>query len=136
MNMRSLEVHPEVLVVDAEFRSASAAAEEAFSRMDKGELKMLHENFMRAAGGAAPKRTKRSEKKSTSTHAASAPHPEVFSEKRKVHPNAYKPWKDADDVQLRKLYLGGTPRTEIALELGRNAGAIRSRLVHLGLLPR
>lgn len=51
LNTRALEVHPEILAKDADFRDQSQKSREMFSTMPKQELETLHSNFMRACGG-------------------------------------------------------------------------------------
>jgi ATP-dependent exoDNAse (exonuclease V) alpha subunit len=60
LNQRALEVHPEILEKDSEFRAASEAARGTFSAMSDSELLALHHNFLKAIGGATiSKRVKR-----------------------------------------------------------------------------
>jgi hypothetical protein len=54
-------------------------------------------------------------------------------EKRKTHSNAYKPWTPEDDDLLERLYSEGTVIKNICSQLGRNRGAIDSRINKLGL---
>ena len=59
LNKRALEVHPEILAKDTDFRNQSQKSREAFSAMPKQELETLHSNFIRACGGkpgAGPKK--------------------------------------------------------------------------------
>lgn len=68
-NDRALQVHPEVLEVDAEFRSQSADAEAAFESMDDEEIQNMQRDFLRGIGGsekAAP-RTKGERRQKIST---------------------------------------------------------------------
>lgn len=63
LNQRALEVHPEILEKDYEFRAASDAARDAFAAMDKKETEDMQKKFVKALGGAwftgkAPKKTK------------------------------------------------------------------------------
>ncbi|MCR4325347.1 MAG: hypothetical protein NUV59_00890, partial [Patescibacteria group bacterium] len=54
---------------------------------------------------------------------------------RHKYPNAGRPWtKEYDDV-LEKLFREKVSAADIATELGRKPSAIRSRLMHLGLIP-
>jgi len=53
---------------------------------------------------------------------------------RKDHPKAYAPWNEKEDQILELAFLAGRPIPRIAKELGRNEGAIRSRLKKLGLM--
>lgn len=50
---------------------------------------------------------------------------------RQKYPNAYKPWPDADDLVLRKMYLAGKKVSVIGDKLGRHDGAIRARLKNI-----
>lgn len=56
-----------------------------------------------------------------------------FEEAREKHPNAYKPWSSEDDDLLERLYADGTKMKELCSQLGRNRGAITSRIDKLGL---
>jgi ATP-dependent DNA helicase PIF1 len=51
LNARALEVHPEALQKDAEFRAQSESAEQIFDTMPIPELKEMHTRFLKAAGG-------------------------------------------------------------------------------------
>ena len=53
---------------------------------------------------------------------------------RKNYPNAYRPWDEDEDKNLTDYYLAGRPKKEIAQLLGRQKGAIHSRLAKLGLI--
>lgn len=53
--------------------------------------------------------------------------------KRKLPENAGKPWSPEADAELLKLYKAGISVTEIAKQYKRTKGAIRSRLVELGM---
>lgn len=52
---------------------------------------------------------------------------------RREHPQAYQPWTAQDDEHLRACFYAGTHVNDLADELGRQPGAIRSRLRKLGL---
>jgi transposase-like protein len=47
---------------------------------------------------------------------------------RKIHPNAYRKWTQAEDDRLAHRAAEGATIAELAAEFGRNKGAIRSRL--------
>ncbi|MEK7068890.1 MAG: helix-turn-helix domain-containing protein [Patescibacteria group bacterium] len=51
LNQRALEVHPEILEKDVEFRTKSERAREKFSSTNAKELATMHANFLRACGG-------------------------------------------------------------------------------------
>lgn len=52
LNQRALEVHPEILEKDRDFRAASEAAHEAFAKMPPAELVEMQKKFVKAMGGA------------------------------------------------------------------------------------
>lgn len=62
--------------------------------------------------------------------------PKKFSikELRKEHPNAYKKWDEKEELKLKKLYESGKNISEVADDLGRKRGGIRSRLKKIGLV--
>lgn len=51
LNRRALEVHPDALERDAQFRAESDAAADAFEKMPASELRAMHARFLTAAGG-------------------------------------------------------------------------------------
>ena len=52
LNERALEVHPEILKKDRDFRAASDAAREAFAEMPEAEIIDMQKKFVKAMGGA------------------------------------------------------------------------------------
>ncbi|MFA5998305.1 MAG: AAA family ATPase [Candidatus Paceibacterota bacterium] len=52
LNQRALEVHPEILEKDRDFRAASEAAGEAFAAMPESEATGMQKKFVKAMGGA------------------------------------------------------------------------------------
>ncbi len=52
INARALEVHPEILEKDRDFRAASSAAEGAFAAMTEREVEEMQRRFIKAVGGA------------------------------------------------------------------------------------
>lgn len=65
---------------------------------------------------------------------ASTDKPTSYMEQQKqLHANAYAPWTEANDNQLRDYIDKGLTITEIATLMQRNKGAIRSRIKKLGL---
>ena len=49
------------------------------------------------------------------------------------YPNAYMPWTEADDLELRRLLCNGATMEELSVNFQRKPGAIVSRLKKLGL---
>lgn len=52
LNKRALEVHPEIVQKDREFRAASDAVQETFLAMPKEETLQMQKKFVKAMGGA------------------------------------------------------------------------------------
>ncbi|MCR4275789.1 MAG: AAA family ATPase [Candidatus Parcubacteria bacterium] len=52
LNQRALEVHPEILEKDRDFRAASEAARDAFAEMPEDEKITMQKKFVKAMGGA------------------------------------------------------------------------------------
>ncbi|MBP6857820.1 MAG: AAA family ATPase [Candidatus Pacebacteria bacterium] len=50
-NKRALEVHPEVLLMDRNFRDNSLQAEGSFEALDTKDLEVMHSNMIKAFGG-------------------------------------------------------------------------------------
>lgn len=128
-NRRAFEIHPEVLVKDGEFRRASTEAEGLLSQTIKEDLENRQDSFIKKSGG----RTSKELYELPKTHSASSGSLS-FEEQRRKHKNAYRSWDKEDDKKLRELYLDGTTESKLISAFGRGKGAIRSRLVKLGLL--
>lgn len=54
--------------------------------------------------------------------------------RRRENPNYGAPWTQGADARLAQLFSSGVSKAAIGREMGRNSGAIHSRLKHLGLL--
>ena len=54
---------------------------------------------------------------------------------RRSYPRAYEPWTNDEEQELERLYNAGRDVEEIAAALGRQPGAIRSRLNRIGSNP-
>ncbi len=52
LNQRALEVHPEILEKDRDFRAASEAARDAFDEMPEADKISMQKKFVKALGGA------------------------------------------------------------------------------------
>ncbi|MDP1707358.1 MAG: AAA family ATPase [bacterium] len=52
LNARALQVHPEILEKDRDFRAASEAARETFGEMPRAEVTEMQKKFVKALGGA------------------------------------------------------------------------------------
>ncbi|MBU6214912.1 AAA family ATPase [Patescibacteria group bacterium] len=62
LNQRALEVHPEILERDRDFRSASEAAQDAFGQLPAEDVRMMQKKFVKACGGAFQDESERSGK--------------------------------------------------------------------------
>lgn len=60
-------------------------------------------------------------------------HSNHMQEQKALYSNAYKPWSEADDALLTKLYKEGTSMKELISLFQRNRGGIAARLRKLGL---
>ncbi|MDB5194671.1 MAG: ATPase [Parcubacteria group bacterium] len=119
-NTRALEVHPEVLEEDAEFKTYSAAVEVRFEAIKKDELQKLHDNFVLASGGVIQKK----EKKIKGLDKNGKPLP----------PNAGKKWSAEDDEKLKEEFKNGAKIGALMKLFGRKRGGITMRLEKLGLI--
>ncbi|MFI9740989.1 hypothetical protein [Streptomyces sp. NPDC052494] len=55
----------------------------------------------------------------------------TVEEKRRLYPNAYKPWEPADEQRLAERCAQGVSLHDLSQEFGRNEGAIASRLLKI-----
>ena len=133
LNARALEVHPQVLEVDGIFRAISGEAEEQFRTILPDAEKKMNEDFIRAMGGVVKKpKDEGDESKGGKTEKDPSALSHIEKQRLK-HPNAYKSWTKEDDANLTKFFGEGVSRPQLSKMFGRNGGAIRARLVHLGL---
>ncbi len=144
-NERAFQVHPDVLKEDNAFRASSEAALTAFGQISPEELKTMHDNFVKACGGNlnvvilnemkdpsglerdsshSLRMTKQKNKKNKG---------HGFDKIREKHPNAFRPWSKEQDEELKEFFANGTSVEELSKTFGRKIGAIRMRLVKLGL---
>ncbi|MFA7309802.1 MAG: AAA family ATPase, partial [Candidatus Paceibacterota bacterium] len=123
LNRRALELHPRVMQKDRSFRDASAVAGRKFAEFSANDITVLHENFLRAAGGSI-------KAKIASKSAASKPMKASSGE----YPNAGKSWSKEDDAKLRELFSEKVAMKDMAKQFGRKSSAIRARLGRMGLV--
>jgi ATP-dependent exoDNAse (exonuclease V) alpha subunit len=120
LHSKAFEVHPEVLEKDQEFRAECEKAAEKFEH--------LRANKQKRERKLTKTKTEKSKSKDPVKSAAWA---EKLARMRETYPNAYRPWNDADDKKLSKLFKSGQKLKQLTQEFGRHPGAIRSRLVKL-----
>ncbi len=128
-NNRALEVHPQILDKDADFRAASVAASTAFANIATEELKSMQDNFVKLAGGHEVLHSAKNKKEG-----GQEPEISKLDKLRQKHPNAYRPWSEADDTKLQELFERGSTPSQLQKEFGRQRGSIHARLVKLGLI--
>jgi ATP-dependent exoDNAse (exonuclease V) alpha subunit len=135
MNERALQVHPEILAVDAGFRQLSTVARKAFANMPPAELKAMHANFVKSCGGKETSVTTSPQVKGRRRIESLA---KTYSVEhlRTTHPNAYRPWSKDDDADIAKRFDAGEKPKAMAQALGRQPGSIRARLAKLGLITK
>jgi ATP-dependent DNA helicase PIF1 len=119
LNERALEVHPEIKQQDRAFKEQSELARQAFARIPEKELCEMQENFVKACGG---------------TSAGAAKKKSKLEEIREKHPNAYRSWSKEEDEELKERFLSGEDQKSLVATFGRKPGAIRARLIKLGLI--
>lgn len=140
-NERAFQVHPDVLKEDNIFRGSSEAALTAFAQISKEELQKMHDNFVKACGGNvvspnSPPLQGEGQREGFSTNSAPKKKSKGhgFDKIREKHPNAFRPWTAGQDEELRQFFSSGQSPEELAKTFGRKPGAIRMRLIKLGLL--
>jgi len=73
LNQRALEVHPEILEKDRDFRAASEAAREAFGEMPEAEKVSMQKKFVKAMGGAIVEKSTKNQNARTKQNSAGLP---------------------------------------------------------------
>lgn len=114
MNGMALRTSPLARVLDGELRVRSSEAQD--QNLKTIEAWKLQEE---ARKKVSPKPEKTAKKPSWADR---------LTKMRKEYPNAYKPWVDADDEQLIRLFHGGSGIKELSAALGRHPGSMRARL--------
>ncbi len=114
INRMSLKVSSDALAINQQLQAASLEAVKAHAKLEKLATKALKQKPGKDDSGKKP-------------------WAERIAEMRKVHPNAFKPWPEAEDKKLLKLHKKDTNLKDLSLALGRHPGSIRARLKkHLG----
>ena len=130
-NARSLLVDPMIQDQDRQMRALSAAAEGVYAKRTPNDWQHDHEAFLRHAGGVL--------QPAVTDHAPGEvldipPHAKRLQEIRSLYPQAYTPWTEAQEQELKNLYTKDIQVSEMAKRLQRHPGGIRSRLKKLGLI--
>jgi len=132
-NERALMIDPTIQQQDTAMREQSKLTERAWAARSSKERQQQQEDFIRARGGRL--RAKKSSKPSVTPtdEVATTHYTERLARIRKTYPQAYTPWTQQADERLAQLFQAEKSVKEIAQELERHPGAIRSRLTKLGL---
>jgi len=129
-NDRALLVDPIIQEQDRTMRSQSDSAEATWLAKDEKAMRERQEDFIRHCGG------KIHIKPSTVVPGEVVdvpPHAKRLEEIRKQYPHAYTPWTEDQEEKLQELFKKDKTIGEIAKEMERHPGGIRSRLKKLGL---
>jgi ATP-dependent DNA helicase PIF1 len=126
-NARAFAVHPEVLERDRAFRAASHGADRTYAQMSAANLQEAHDAFIKVSGGGKQEGISVEPKSETSEGSG-------FEAVRAQYPNAYRPWSEDQDKQLRSAFAQGMPTVDLVAMFGRQHGGIISRLKKLGLV--
>ncbi len=130
INERALQVHPEVLARDEEFRQRSAAAAAGLEQGSPAQRLELQKDFILECGGRVTINNKQETKNDKQGEEKGV----WLAKQREKNPNAYQPWTPKDDELLTTMFEAGIEREKIAEFFKRKPSAIRSRLKKLGLM--
>ncbi|MBI2484290.1 AAA family ATPase [Candidatus Uhrbacteria bacterium] len=133
INERACEVHPDILKKDGEFRELSNNIREYASGLRVEELSRKHHEFIVRCGGKAKQMPKADESNTKWKQVDPQDASKAYSVNtiREQHSNAYRPWSEEEEKILRELFESGEKIKNIAKKLGRQHGAISSRLKKL-----
>lgn len=109
INQMALKVSEDAQTIDGILRSKAARDAKRFAHLEK-----------RAEKRASSPEAKESNKK--------AGWSEKIEKMRETYPNAYRPWLDSQDAQLKEGFLSGLSVKELSALLGRHEGSIHMRL--------
>ena len=124
-NERVFQVHPEVLKKDESFNANSATVLEEFNKLSPEEIVKKQNDFIKACGGQ---------------NVSTGEQPAIIGKKynvktiRETFANAYRPWDKEQDEKLLEWSGQKLKVKDIAGRMGRKTGAIRSRLIKLGVV--
>jgi hypothetical protein len=110
INKMALKVSPEALAIDVGLRERAAGDAIRFAYL--AEAAAARANAVEDETDEAP----------------SSGWSEKLAKMRETHPNAFKPWKVADDAKLKEMFDAGTGLAVMSKELGRQSGSLRARL--------
>ncbi len=123
----TLQMHPHIVELDKWLRKESHKWEKVIARFDNKQLQQMYDAHILDCGGSV-------EAAKTKTKDDTKPKSNFIEKAREKYPNAYKPWPKQEERQLKEMFESGKTPEELAVEFGRGAGGIKSRLVKLGLI--
>lgn len=108
INQMALRVSPEAQLIDINLRDKAAQAMKRFAH--------LAENAEKRAKAPAPKAK------------AATGWAEKIEKMRETYPNAYRPWLEEQDAELKQYFQQGESIATLSKRLGRHEGSIKMRL--------
>jgi len=122
MNGMALRVSPLARQLDEELRARSQQA------LSENVQMIADWHTKEEAGKNLPTIPNESKKVKADKTEASERWQQKLAKMREVYPNAYRPWSEEDDNQLREAFTNGTQLKELTTVFGRHPGSIRKRL--------
>lgn len=117
INQMALRVSEEALSIDGLLQELCQDAVRQYAHLE--EKAAAREEA--AKKGIAPKKAKK----------ANGSWSDKIEKMRETYPNAYRPWTDANDADLRQYFQQGETIAELSARLGRHEGSIKMRLQKL-----
>ncbi len=112
INRMALRISEEALAIDEQLRKKACDDHAKFEHLRK----------------KAVKRAKDEVKKALEKDQKASSWAERLEKMRKKHPNAYRPWSDKDDAELKLLFQNGTDLKTLSQKFGRHERSILLRL--------
>ncbi len=112
INRMALRISDEALRIDEHLRKKACDDHARFEHLRKN----------------AEKRRKNEEKKASEKAKKASSWAERLASMREKHPNAYRPWSDKDDTELKQLFQNGTDLKTLSKKFGRHERSILLRL--------
>lgn len=109
INQMALRVSEDAQIIDINLREKAAKDLKRFAHLEEQSKKRKEEK---------PKKTKK----------GSSGWAEKIAKMRETYPNAYMPWTDQQDAELKEKFLNGTSIKKLSKLLGRHEGSIKMRL--------
>jgi len=114
INQMALRVSSEAQLIDIHLRDKAAQAKTQYAHLAEQASKRATE---------LPKKAKKA--------GGSASWAEKIEKMRETYPNAYRPWLEAHDAELKQYFQQGESLKQLSQRLGRHEGSIKMRLQKL-----